>query len=1613
MISLSAALFGSINAVQAHIVPYARFVDLLVQSFSMALPMKKSVMKAAARKAMKKSTPMKAMARVMKKKAVSKIARGKLAKAVVLRGGKEKTASGHSRSDLMKNKRGRVVSKAQYAAGKKAFKNISRWAESVARARAELGIKGFCLVNGVHASTSERCTRALVLDEAGVQMDQIPARGVGLCGAEGGTFGSSSLCGDGSDFHGYAGAEHTKGNSGLHDETTEEERLQSRSGCRDAYDGQLQQPNVVRVFLDCKKAMEELIWSEVKKFKEGQMDGEHWDRYFRTKLTMMDFIFQTVTEATCGLWELGDSKAEHERLMNHVFSSIMQMISQEVQIRYFLEQQGLMEGKGLEMDPEASSAGMQGSASGSTEDVSRDVNLHAEEKSSGKSFYKEFAMKKKMKVACVDGNKVEQNFEQMGMHGLLRGGMTNMFEVLREEEPEDESREALLSDYFDSEAEEVSEITEHEQEASFHTTSSGGRSFYAEYFAQKMAVRGGAGGSNTTKNKKLTEAIGALAEVVRNFEATPDEPESVGQVVTMIGDVVKEWQKKMPTRNEMKKQLLKFHQILEKDAHQLADARASRDEMVGKGPQQSFYDNFVQRFQQDDEDGNDNKWTTKGKKGKGKGKGGKDKGKAANGSTLPRFDVMKIMPTKALTTWQVLGRELESAKEPTGKAVIMDTVERMIEYQALSKAHGLTNCITMIAKSGDEDLAGLSNPTKLWLPYLSNLALVQAVVATTTGEQTTLKGIVPVKKDGTDTNGMEKMVTLRMVVDLKLIKDKRLREHYKTQPHASLQPALGQCSFKEIKTHGWTVGDELLTGYSSVKPENVEEILRLSGKAGLFSSRLRQDVAEQPPVTWLKKNDGESDVQYHERAMERADACKVALTRRNGGGAYLGLLQEDDETRNRAWQISGIPHTWGPSSVKQWLTNNDWHVEAVKPPNGKFRTWAIQGYVKSDPLRKNFAYQVKCGSKDCNITIYRWQKQRKPNAEEKERDKQLKGSRWWSADMSDPIEEGNEVSPTERYTPEVAATVMDVDESGKSVDSQAGKRATADNGKNGSPEKKRTKKSSPAVTLQGGSTGPIGSLLINLGGSGECGWRALAWSIAVANKTPCDQAVDSIETLATTLRVKVINFLKVNCNRWKDNWCPDDAATATTEDGEPAKDYESFLKVLDRPRRWMCGLGLTAAALQMKCAIVIWQFDGNERETHEQSKWRRVAIIKGNKSDSGKCPILALVLHRGHYYGLRLPPLRKAWPREWLIAPEEADKNIPVTQSVDEAAELSAICRGGGHEECCTPVKTSVPKDIDAMLRSFSMRSSESRRRCGVEQMLRTCSTIASSKGGQRSSIKRNVFNEPKSWTCPICQERMELGKGRMATDAITRHLTSYHTAIFQNALEENRKRNRHRSGFGMAGLVKPVAFQEIARNKWAEEADFVCPYCEMALPRLSNAKRSPKHGRHYLLRLSKRQHLKYDCKYKEAHQDTTLMQYYRDAQAKFGQSLTCTEKWYQQTPQVETVKKLGHTPVFFFFPKSECAWSSMNMMVCSTCRKGLSTGYNARREKCRGIAGRRPYSPGPAFWQNVALNRKKKEAGEKLQMTRAEIDHAYAAVKGFRAQPSKRPSRAKGNQPI
>merc|ERR1719269_365094 len=78
----------------------------------------------------------------------SKIARGKYAKAMVLRGTKIKTSGGLTKDLLMRNKRGKIVSKKASAHGKRAFKNIETWVDSVMEARSALHARGFVAING-------------------------------------------------------------------------------------------------------------------------------------------------------------------------------------------------------------------------------------------------------------------------------------------------------------------------------------------------------------------------------------------------------------------------------------------------------------------------------------------------------------------------------------------------------------------------------------------------------------------------------------------------------------------------------------------------------------------------------------------------------------------------------------------------------------------------------------------------------------------------------------------------------------------------------------------------------------------------------------------------------------------------------------------------------------------------------------------------------------------------------------------------------------------------------------------------------------------------------------------------------------------------------------------------------------------------------------------------------------------------------------------------------------------------------------------------------------------------------------------------------------------------
>merc|ERR1719313_2732739 len=113
---------------------------------------------------------MKAMKKVMKaKKKVSKIARGRFARSLVLRGKKEKTVGGLTKAELMKNKRGKVVSKRASAHGKRAYSRIEGWVEAHMAAREALKVSGFIAINGNSLQGKALYVKAKAIQRAGKQ----------------------------------------------------------------------------------------------------------------------------------------------------------------------------------------------------------------------------------------------------------------------------------------------------------------------------------------------------------------------------------------------------------------------------------------------------------------------------------------------------------------------------------------------------------------------------------------------------------------------------------------------------------------------------------------------------------------------------------------------------------------------------------------------------------------------------------------------------------------------------------------------------------------------------------------------------------------------------------------------------------------------------------------------------------------------------------------------------------------------------------------------------------------------------------------------------------------------------------------------------------------------------------------------------------------------------------------------------------------------------------------------------------------------------------------------------------------------------------------------------
>lgn len=224
---------------------------------------------------------------------------------------------------------------------------------------------------------------------------------------------------------------------------------------------------------------------------------------------------------------------------------------------------------------------------------------------------------------------------------------------------------------------------------------------------------------------------------------------------------------------------------------------------------------------------------------------------------LPRFDLSKLWPRKDFIPWQTVSPALEEGTPPPSGVTICQHSAQMLEFQKLAKIFNITTQVVMICKYG-EDRPDLTVGRQLLLPYLGNLALVQAHVATLDGSPPEIRE-PQVRKANITGKGTGGLTVMRITVPLKYL-DSALAIRLRRHPEAVLKEA--ELTL-EVKTYRWSIADDVIVGYAALDSAETEKVLAQSVLHRSFWTRLAMDTTAKPPVTWVTKLDSESGHDYY------------------------------------------------------------------------------------------------------------------------------------------------------------------------------------------------------------------------------------------------------------------------------------------------------------------------------------------------------------------------------------------------------------------------------------------------------------------------------------------------------------------------------------------------------------------------------------------------------------------------------------------------------------------------------------------------------------------------------------------------------------------------------
>jgi hypothetical protein len=798
------------------------------------------------------------------------------------------------------------------------------------------------------------------------------------------------------------------------------------------------------------------------------------------------------------------------------------------------------------------------------------------------------------------------------------------------------------------------------------------------------SVRGGGGASAATRRKRYDKLVKLLSEKLEQVVGDAD-----GEDIEVDEAVLEGFVKKLMT---MKTKGIKDKGVNDRDKANSEPVQALKPVRVGS--QQTFYERI-----------------------RAKPNLPKEKGKEE--VRLPRLLPGQWAGQSILTAAELVDA-LGSGQAPNGEVAVV-RVETVPELKELYKVHEMTSPFTLLvlASEGTEALQGAGG--KVWCATDRGVLLFHEL---SLGAGCRPKGNIAkvVEVKDADLPAEQEMHTVRVTMP-------KAYAGTGWESRAKAPARAVAAAFKtdgDMKTNGWRhetlQGDERVVGYVSASLDVINQLLSASGVAGIFVAKLGE---QKGYVEWLAKEPGQSSAEYLAETTARAVSEGTALALRAGGGrAPIGLRREGAR-RNSRWVLHGVPESWGPGTVTEQLAKWKWtRLRGLSSPQSRGQSWWFSGDAPADDsAATEFVYRCSkyvlsirpwfpAGPKIKEARVVSkaapWIQPGAVGAagvlDKKDQEVQMGDDGDDKGGKRSGDGEGGVALKKFKGISGVAAAVATSETPGLagSMPSSSSLASAAASAVPGAASGAVALSESAAASASSGADaglgdvvpvpskvkGPDGVVLIDLGGRGDCGYRALAAGIAEANGgdgTVKKLKASSLDVLTKSVRARMLAQLAATRRTWEAGWKPSPWATTTTEAGKPATTVDEFLATVERPKRWACVRCLQAAAVAHRVNIRIFSFvDG---------KWVHEVVLSGG---ARKPKVVTLALHEQHFYLIEAASAKQAWsenparckvPVEWegrgagegdldleaLGAPLEEDSGGDEVESVEKTVGVEAV----------------------------------------------------------------------------------------------------------------------------------------------------------------------------------------------------------------------------------------------------------------------------------------------------------------------------------------------------